>query len=107
MTIEAAAASTWLLKDIRDELRLLRQLFENQLEVVRDVAEALWPSSKTSGKQGLNSETKKALRESFIYDTGLDTLIQRVRQMDKEASMTLEGVSISISTLVSPLIFVS
>ncbi|KAJ3457001.1 hypothetical protein MRS44_014142 [Fusarium solani] len=90
--IRQAADSTWRVKDIRDELRLLRQLFETQLKVVKDVAEILWPS-RLPGQPTLTKDTRKVLRESFVHDTGLETLIQRTQRMDRDASTTLEGLS--------------
>jgi hypothetical protein len=102
--IRQAADSTWRVKDIRDELRLLRQLFETQLKVVKDVAEILWPS-RLPGQPTLTKDTRKVLRESFVHDTGLETLIQRTQRMDRDASTTLEGVGWlvphSLLTLVS------
>ncbi|KAL2671523.1 hypothetical protein Neosp_014113 [[Neocosmospora] mangrovei] len=90
--IRQAADSTWRVKDIRDELRLLRQLFETQLKVIKDVAEILWPS-RLPGQPTLTKDTRKVLRESFVHDTGLETLIQRTQRMDRDASTTLEGLS--------------
>ncbi|KAK7403322.1 hypothetical protein QQX98_010911 [Neonectria punicea] len=90
--IRQAAESTWRVKDIRDELRLLRQLFETQLKVVKDVAEILWPS-RLPGQPTLTKDVRKALRESFVHDTSLETLIERTHRMDRDASTTLEGLS--------------
>ncbi|RMJ15789.1 hypothetical protein CDV36_004508 [Fusarium kuroshium] len=90
--IRQAADSTWRVKDIRDELRLLRQLFETQLKVVKDVAEILWPS-RLPGQPTLTKDVRKILRESFVHDTGLETLVQRTQRMDRDASTTLEGLS--------------
>ncbi|KAJ4308461.1 hypothetical protein N0V84_012086 [Fusarium piperis] len=90
--IRQAADSTWRVKDIRDELRLLRQLFETQLKVIKDVAEILWPS-RLPGQPTLTKDVRKVLRESFVHDTGLETLVQRTQRMDRDASTTLEGLS--------------
>ncbi|PNP76719.1 hypothetical protein FNYG_10138 [Fusarium nygamai] len=90
-TISEAAHSTWQLKDIRDELRLLQRLFETQLEVVRKVAEILWPI-KLPGKPSLTKEDRQTLRANFIRDLGLESLIQRVKKLNQDAYTTLEGV---------------
>lgn len=91
-TVQEAAKSTLLVKDIRDELRLLRQVFETQLKVVEDFAEAFWPS-KHVRKLTQEKGPETVLRESFIHDSGLASLMRRVTRMDEEASTTLEGVS--------------
>ncbi|KAH7120505.1 hypothetical protein EDB81DRAFT_914141 [Dactylonectria macrodidyma] len=92
LTIERAAKSTWLVKDIRDELRLLRQLFENQLKLAQEVSETFWPTLM-SGETRSSKEARKSIRESFIGESGVETLIQRVKQMDEDASTTLDGLS--------------
>ncbi|KAI1243892.1 hypothetical protein MGN70_013759 [Eutypa lata] len=91
-TVQEAAKSTLLVKDIRDELRLLRQVFETQLKVVEDFAEAFWPS-KHVRKLTQEKGPETVLRESFIHDSGLASLMRRVTRMDEEASTTLEGLS--------------
>ncbi|KAG5765756.1 hypothetical protein H9Q72_006158 [Fusarium xylarioides] len=93
-----AAHSTWQLKDIRDELRLLQRLFETQLEVVRKVADILWPT-KLLGKPSLTKEERQTLRANFIRDLGLENLIQRVKRLNQDAYTTLEGVSTIIQAM--------
>ena len=91
-TIQEAAKSTWRVKDIRDELRLLRQLFEKQLAVIEELAEGFWPV-KIPAEGEMVDDARKSRRENFIRDTGLESFIQRVDHMDQDASTTLEGVS--------------
>ncbi|SCV51637.1 uncharacterized protein FFB14_12106 [Fusarium fujikuroi] len=97
-TISKAARSTWQLRDIRDELRLLQRLFETQLEVVRKVAEILWPT-KLPSNPTLNKEDRKTLRANFIRDLGLESLIQRVTRLNQDAYTTLGGVSTIIQAM--------
>ncbi|KAF4445376.1 hypothetical protein FACUT_6 [Fusarium acutatum] len=97
-TISEAAHSTWQLKDIRDELRLLQRLFETQLEVVRKVAEILWPI-KLPGNPSLSKEDRKTLRANFVRDLGLENLIQRVTRLNQDAYTTLGGVSTIIQAM--------
>lgn len=91
-TIQAAAHSSVMLKNIRNELRLLQRVFEDQIEVTSDLAEAFWPSKSPRISSDENDPTKR-LRGSLIHDSGLELLIGRVKQMDQDASTTLEGVS--------------
>ncbi|RGP59555.1 hypothetical protein FSPOR_11237, partial [Fusarium sporotrichioides] len=97
-TISDAAHSTWQLKDIRDELRLLQRLSETQLEVVRKVAEILWPI-KLPGNPSLSKEDRKTLRANFVRDLGLETLIQRVTRLNQDAYTTLGGFSTIIQAM--------
>ncbi|KAF5590094.1 cytochrome P450 monooxygenase [Fusarium subglutinans] len=97
-TISEAAHSTWQLKDIRDELRLLQRLFETQLDVVKKVAEMLWPT-KLPGKPSLTKDDRQTLRSNFIRDLGLENLIQRVKRLNQDAYTTLEGVSTIIQAM--------
>lgn len=98
--IQEAAHCTYRVRDIRDELHLLRQVFETQAKVVADFAAIFWPSS-TPGSQKQGHIASKDLRESFIRDCGLQSLIQRVRRMESDASTTLEGVSVRAGNLSS------
>ncbi|CAI4215214.1 unnamed protein product [Parascedosporium putredinis] len=90
--IKDAASSTLLVKDIRSELRLLRNLFTVQLQVVQDLAKEFWPHDDSRYTLGASSTARKALREGFIRDSGLHTLIERVDNLDKDASATLVGL---------------
>lgn len=91
-TVQAAAHSSLIVKDIRNELRLLRRVFEDQQKVTSDFAEAFWPS-KSSRISSQEKDSRKRLRDSFIHDSGLELLTKRVKQMEQDASTTLEGVS--------------
>ncbi|KAI2783600.1 hypothetical protein F4815DRAFT_442467 [Daldinia loculata] len=96
--IQEAAHCTYRVRDIRDELHLLRQVLETQAKVVADFAAIFWPSS-TPGSQKQGHIASKDLRESFIRDCGLQSLIQRVRRMESDASTTLEGLSTIIQAM--------
>ncbi|KAI0111468.1 hypothetical protein F4814DRAFT_422564 [Daldinia grandis] len=96
--IQDAAHCTYRVRDIRDELHLLRQVFETQAKVVVDFAAIFWPSS-TSGNQKQGNFASKDLRESFVRDCGLQSLIQRVRRMESDASTILEGLSTIIQAM--------
>ena len=87
--IQEAAKAIWETKDIRDELRLLRQLFESQAEVIRDLADIFWPTKAYRGK---DRESRQVLKENFIRDCGLEALIRRVKNMDNDAATTSDGV---------------
>lgn len=54
------------------------------------------PSTQTTG----NMSGRGYERETFIEDTGLKRMIQRVDDMDKDAAATLEGVSKAHSNFV-------
>lgn len=88
--IQEAAKAIWETKDIRDELRLLRQLFESQAEVIGDLAEIFWPTKAYGGE---DRESRQVLKENFIRDCGLEALIRRVKKMDDDAATTSDGVS--------------
>ncbi|KAH7303952.1 hypothetical protein B0I35DRAFT_454968 [Stachybotrys elegans] len=92
LSIQEAAESIYKVKDIRDELRLIKQVLETQLKVVMDFAEIFWPPHH---RYRLKEETgtAKALGETFIRDCGLQAMIARVKEMDEDASATLQGLS--------------
>ena len=86
-----------LVKDIREELGLLRQVFQEQLQVVRELAEAFWPSktpkAPLSENEGLTKDDRRSLRDRFRLESGLEALIDRVKYIDQEATATLSHVS--------------
>ncbi|KAF4971483.1 hypothetical protein FSARC_1711 [Fusarium sarcochroum] len=94
-TIQQASESILLVKDAHDELRLLRQLFEQQLRVVEEFSLAFWSPelSNETQKPGLSDETLESLRDNFIHDCGLQSLMQRVDQLDQDAAATPEGLT--------------
>ncbi|KAI1807231.1 hypothetical protein F4811DRAFT_567129 [Daldinia bambusicola] len=96
--IQEAAHCTYRVRDIRDELHLLRQVFETQAKVVTDFAAMFWPSG-APGSQRQGNIASRDMRESFIRDCGLQSLIQRVRRMESDASTTLEGLSTIIQAM--------
>ncbi|KAF4977976.1 hypothetical protein FDECE_18288 [Fusarium decemcellulare] len=92
VAIHEAAQCTWLVKDIRDELRLIRKVFEQQLEVVKDFFK-IHPTLQDKTSEDCSST--ESFRETFVRDCGLDTLIQRVKHMDEDAAATLEGACLT------------
>jgi hypothetical protein len=84
------------IKDICDELSLLRRVFEAQYGVLENLSRLFWP--------GLKDQSKRC-RESFLEDCNTKGLIDRTEHLDENARKTLEGVShenmliISSSTL--------
>ena len=99
IVVQQAAKSTLLVKDIRDELRLLLQVFEDQMKVIEKFAEEFWPS-KSPGMSKEAKDSARSLAETFINDSGLESLTRRVKQMDQDASTILEGVSYTSSAIV-------
>lgn len=63
-----------------------------QLQVVHDLAKEFWPPDDSRYTLGGSSTARKALREGFIRESDLHTLIERVDNLDKDASATLVGV---------------
>jgi hypothetical protein len=63
---------------------------------VEEFSEIFWPGKDSTAADGLTREEKAvrdALRETFIRDCGLAAMLERVKQMDEDASTTLQGVS--------------
>ncbi|KAI1470342.1 uncharacterized protein F4812DRAFT_261902 [Daldinia caldariorum] len=96
--IQEAADCTYRVRDIRDELHLLRQVFETQAKVVSDFAAVFWPTG-APGSQKQGNVASRDMREGFIRDCGLQSLVQRVRRMEGDASTTLEGLSTIIQAM--------
>ncbi|CCT66746.1 uncharacterized protein FFUJ_03540 [Fusarium fujikuroi IMI 58289] len=79
-----AISCTWRVKDIRDELGLIRKVFLSQLEVIRQFSKVLMPQqTKTSG----DSEYVRTLVAE------LEGMIKRIKFMDSEAVNTLESLN--------------
>ncbi|KAK7415902.1 hypothetical protein QQZ08_012214 [Neonectria magnoliae] len=93
--IHEAAKCIWEVKDIRDELRLIRKVFEKQLEVVKEFVKVYPPQKDKISKDCPDPDS---FREAFIRNSGLEALIQRVKHMDEDAAAILEGVSVSPQT---------
>ncbi|KAM5347748.1 hypothetical protein ACJ41O_007572 [Fusarium nematophilum] len=68
-------------KDIRDELGMIRRLFEDQQNVVRMSADVFWPS-----------ESAASMKAAFIKDCGLDYLIERTKSLDASAEQASQKV---------------
>jgi Txe/YoeB family toxin of Txe-Axe toxin-antitoxin module len=71
-------------KDIRDELNLLRHVFETQTEVLDKFARLFWPRADDDAKQS---------RDSYCEACNIKPLIERTNRLDSDAVRTLEGVS--------------
>lgn len=78
--IQEAAKSTWQLKDIRDELGLIRRVFETQKKVMKEFVNIL---DKNAWEYG----------DDLVELLIVEEMIKRTWDMDKEASSILEGVS--------------
>lgn len=74
-------------KDIRDELNLVRRVFEAQAGVLEKFSRLFWP--------GLQEQSKRC-REGFLEDCGIKALIDRATRLDEDAKKTLEAVSYNI-----------
>jgi hypothetical protein len=92
-------------RDIRDELHMLRRVFETQAEVVDKFSKIFWPEPS----EDKDEDTLKRFRDAFKRDCGLENLIERVKSMDEDAKTIKEGVSltakekaISITKLLTP-----
>ncbi|SCN97576.1 uncharacterized protein FFC1_07979 [Fusarium fujikuroi] len=85
-----AISCTWRVKDIRDELGLIRKVFLSQLEVIRQFSKVLMPQqTKTSG----DSEYVRTLVAE------LEGMIKRIKFMDSEAANTLESAMLAQASL--------
>ncbi|KAJ9144718.1 hypothetical protein NKR23_g5813 [Pleurostoma richardsiae] len=71
------------LKDIRDEIHLIRRVFEAQAEVLEKFTRIFWPGP---------SEAARQCRESYFEHCGTRALITRTIRLDENASRTLEGL---------------
>lgn len=72
------------LKDIDDELQLLLRVFENQRDVLEKFARKFWEGGQDGWKQ---------LRNGFVQDSRIDTLMKRVSKLNQDAQLTKESVS--------------
>ncbi|KAI1153058.1 hypothetical protein F4825DRAFT_283176 [Nemania diffusa] len=70
-------------KDIRDELNLVRRVFEAQAGVLEKFSRLFWP--------GLQEQSKRC-REGFLEDCGIKALIDRATRLDEDAKKTLEAL---------------
>ncbi|KAI3331691.1 hypothetical protein HD806DRAFT_478063 [Xylariaceae sp. AK1471] len=70
-------------KDVRDELNLLRRVFEAQAGVLEQFTRLFWP--------GLQEQSRRC-REGFLEDCATKGLIDRTTRLDEEAKKTLEAL---------------
>ncbi|KAJ8127429.1 hypothetical protein O1611_g6207 [Lasiodiplodia mahajangana] len=70
-------------KDVRDELNLVRRVFEAQAGVLEKFSRLFWPGFE---------EQSKRCRESFLEDCGIKALIDRATRLDADAEKTLEAL---------------
>ncbi|KAF5972233.1 hypothetical protein FBULB1_8830 [Fusarium bulbicola] len=75
---------TWRVKDIRDELGLIRNVFTSQLKVVKQISKVLAPHQP---KTSTDSEYIRNLVSE------LESLIARIGVMDSEANKTTNSLS--------------
>ncbi|RYP66576.1 hypothetical protein DL771_007729 [Monosporascus sp. 5C6A] len=70
-------------RDIRDELNLLRRVFEAQYDVVEKFTRLFWPGSQ---------EESRCCRESFLEDCSIKSLIERTTRLDQDTKETLNAL---------------
>ena len=71
------------LKDIHDELHLLRRIFENQREVLDDFSDLFWRG---------NSEANKTARQLFMQDSRIETVLRKVDRLEEDTRMAHNSV---------------
>lgn len=71
------------LKDIRDEIHLIRRIFEVQSDVLEKLTRLLWPGAADKAKQR---------RNDYLERCGTKALINRTIRLDESAGRTLGGV---------------
>ncbi|KAI5461704.1 hypothetical protein BGZ63DRAFT_356200 [Mariannaea sp. PMI_226] len=69
------------IRDIRDEVHLLRRVFEAQLDVLEKFTRIFWPGTGDNAKQ---------LRIDYLEACGTKALIDRTTRLDDDASRTLQ-----------------
>ncbi|KAF5234775.1 hypothetical protein FANTH_11964 [Fusarium anthophilum] len=79
-----AISCTWRVKDIRDELGLIRNVFTSQLKVVKQFSKVLAPHQP---KTSADSEYIRTLVSE------LESIIARIGVMDSEAAKTTDSLS--------------
>ncbi|KAG4260819.1 hypothetical protein FPRO03_02642 [Fusarium proliferatum] len=79
-----AISCTWRVKDIRDELRLIRNVFESQLKVVEQF-------SKVLAEQPVQTPEDSNFIPSL--KSKLEGIMQRIDSMDSEANKTTESLN--------------
>jgi Mg2+ and Co2+ transporter CorA len=86
------------LKDIRDEIHLIRRVFDSQADVLQRFARLIWPGTSDAAKQS---------RHDYLEECGTRALITRTNRLDENARRTLEGVGCEPLHRPNPLILVS
>lgn len=71
-------------KDLRDELHLIRRVFEDQYQVLEKFTWLFWPYIDDGAKQS---------RDAYLEGCTTKSLIKRITRLDEDAIRTLEGVS--------------
>lgn len=72
------------IKDIRDEIHLIRRIFEVQVEVLDQLTRLFWPGT---------TDEAKLWRADYLEHCGTQSLINRTVRLDESALRILEGVS--------------
>ncbi|KAL7619503.1 hypothetical protein AAE478_010043 [Parahypoxylon ruwenzoriense] len=77
---------SWIreVKDIQDELHLIRRVFEKQSEVLTKFSKLFWPNSTKNNNQ---------YRTQFVDDCGVKALIQRVNLIVRDTIRTLDALN--------------
>ncbi|KAF5534546.1 hypothetical protein FNAPI_12335 [Fusarium napiforme] len=81
---------TWRVKDIRDELRLIRNVFTSQLKVVKQFSKVLAPQQP---KTSVDSEYIRSLLSE------IESIITRIAVMDSEAARTTDSAMLAQAAL--------
>ncbi len=71
------------LKDIRDEIHLIRRVLEVQADVLDQLARLFWPGTTEEAKQS---------REDYLEHCGTKSLVNRTNRLDESALRILDGV---------------
>jgi len=92
-TITDEISLLYEIKDIRDELSLLRRIFEAQYGVLENFSRLFWPGQKDQSRR---------CREGFLEDCDTKGLIDRTIHLDEDAKKPIEGVSHANMLIIPP-----
>ncbi|KAF2103781.1 hypothetical protein NA57DRAFT_69990 [Rhizodiscina lignyota] len=90
-SIDAEISALYEIKDIRNELNLLRRFLETQAEVVDQFSQMFWPGLDDECRERAQ-RTPKDHRDGFKQDCGLHSLIERINKMDGDAGRIQDGL---------------
>lgn len=70
------------LKDIREELRIILRILETQRDVAKQFVELSWFGADVA-----------AMYEAFLKRSSIGSIIDRTKELDRQAERTLQDVS--------------